>query len=190
MVVVSVAVVVGLLLAFWPPTTPRLPQVNLLRLSRAQRMAPSLSAEPMDWSTGSLFGDPQEELSAEFEIRNPKGSGVLLSNDEVDIEYQGPKGGWTAAVSKDALIKLKDLFPDSSATYQISMKRVQACIPADAKRCRLVIFIRPPTIQERCRECLARSGFWRRFPKASVWFSDQLANTKHWREWRPEIDLP
>ena len=189
-VFVSAGVVVGLIVAFWPRTAPRLPQVNLLRLSRTEQKAPSLPAEPFDWSTANLFNDPQEELSAEFEICSPKGSGVLLSNDKVDVEYLGPSVGWTAAVSKDTLMELRDLPAGASATYQIRSKRVQAFLPSGTGRCRLVIFIRHRTARERCREWLARSGFWLRFPKASAWFSDRLPNRKHWRECRPEIELP
>ena len=187
---VSAGVLVGLLVAFWPGTVPKSPQVKLLRLSRTQQMAPSLPEEPFDWSTGDFFADLHEGLSAEFEIYNPKGTGVLLSNDKIEVDCRGPTGAWTAAVSKDILSGLRDMPAYSSETYRISWERLQALIPSDTERCRLVIFIRPPTARERCREWLARSGLWLRFPKICAWVSGRLANTKRWRERRLEIELP
>ena len=187
---VSAGVLVGLLVAFWPGRAPQSPQLKLLRLTRTQQMAPSLPEEPFDWSTGGLFTDPNGGLSAEFEVYNPKGSGVLLSNDKVEVECLGPTGAWTAAVSKGTLGGLMDMPAYSSETYRIHWERVQAFIPSETERCRVMIFIRPPTARERCREWLARSGLWLRFPKACAWISGRLANTKRWRERRLEIELP
>ena len=166
------------------------PQIKLLRMSRTGQKTPSLPAEPFDWSTGNLFGNPQEEWTAVFEISNPKGSGVLLAEGEVDVEYLATNVGWTNAVSKVLFTTLRDLPPYASATYQIETKRVQALIPSGTGGCRLGLSIRHPTAEERCRAWLARTGLWRRFPRVSAWFSGRLPHTKHWRAWRPEIELP
>src|SRR4051794_32405059 len=124
-VVVSAGAVLGLLVALWPRAAPRLPQVNLLHLSRTEQTALSLPAEPFEWSTANLFVDPQEGLSAEFEICTPEGPGVVLSGEKVNLDSRGLQGGGTAAAAKDTTIKLKDPFANPPATLQIGMNRVQ-----------------------------------------------------------------
>jgi len=189
-VVIGAWIIVGLVAAASGGTARRVPQVSLVHLTSTNANPPSLALEPFDWSAGSFFGDPQEMWNAEFEVRNPEGSGVLLSHDKVEVEFIGSTGDWTVAVSTAPSQALTGLLARSESTLRITMMRVRASIPSETRRCRLVLRLRPLTPRERCRQVLVRSGFWRRFPKASAWISERLPITAHWREWRPEIELP
>jgi len=103
-------------------------------------------------------------------------------------------GGWTGAFPSDSYQALREAimgaFLEAESTARINMERIRVSVPSEAQRCKLVVRFRPLTAQERCREVLVKSGFWRRFPKTSAWISDRAASTKHWSEWRQEIDLP
>src|ERR1051326_1524400 len=189
-VVIGAGILVGLIAAVSAGTARRVPQVSLVHLTSTDPNPPSSALEPLSWSAGSFLGDPQEVWNAEFEVRNPDGSGVLLSHDEVEVEFLGSTGDWAAAVPRDPYQALRGLLARTEYTFRITMRRVRVSIPSETRRCRLVVRLRPPTAQERCRQVLARSGFWSLFPKASAWVSDRLPKTKHWREWRPEIELP
>jgi len=83
-----------------------------------------------------------------------------------------------------------DAFLGGELTFGISTRRRRVLVPSETQRCKLAVRLRPLTAQERFRVWLARTGLWRRFPKASACFTDRLPKTKHWMEWRPEIALP
>ena len=189
-VVVGAWIIVGLIAAASGGTARRLPQVSLVHLTSTNTNPPSSALEPFDWSARSSLGDPQEVWNAEFEVRNPEESAVLLSHDKVEVEFMGSTGDWTAAVTTAPSQALARLLARTDSTSRLTMMRVRASIPSETRRCRLVVRLRPLTPRERGRQVLVRSGFWRRFPKASAWILERLPMTAHWRKWRPEIELP
>lgn len=179
---VMTGVIAALIAALPFRRSDKLPRVGLLHLT------PSV-ANPTHWSVENIL-DGQPMWMAEFEICNPDGSGVLFSHDKVEVQFLDATGSWRVAVPTGNYQTLAGLLHESESIDRISMRRIQVTVPSGTQRCRLVVRLRPLTAQERCREGLARSGFWRRFPKASAWLGDRLPTTKHWREWHPEIDLP
>ena len=181
----------GLIAVLCVPMPRRAPQVRLVHLARAYSNPVGPPPDPSAWSMGNAFGDRNEVWNAEFDVKNAEGSRILLSHKEVQVNFIGPTGEWTAAVSKDPSREQElDVFPDSESMFPIETKRVRASIPSGTRRCRLAIRFRPLTAQERCLETLIRWGFWSRFPKASGWVVDRLPTIKKWRETRPEIELP
>ncbi len=190
-IVVGAGLVVGLIAALSTRTAPRLPQVSLIQLTRTNVNRLDSPADPFSWSAGNLLGDLQEVWNAEFEICNPKGSGILLSHEKFGVEFLASTGNWTAALDAGASQALTAfLHRTHESSLQINMRRVRVSIPSETRRCRLVARFRPLSAQERCRQLLVNSGLWGRFPGPSRWISDRLPSTKRWKEWRPEIELP
>ena len=184
---VAVVIAVCVSTAVFVRPARRVPQVYLLHLTSGVTSG-GWTADASSWLTGNLLDGGQDFLTAEFEICNPDGSGILLPLDEIDVECLGPTGRWTATVARPHLAF--DAFLGGELAVGVTTRRIRVLVPSETQRCKLAIRVRPLTAQERCREWLARSGFWRRFPKASAWFTGRLPRTKHWRQWRPEIELP
>jgi len=190
-IVIGAGLVVGLIAALSARTAPRMPQVNLIHLTRTNANSLDSPADPFESSADDFFGSPQQVCNVEFEICNPTGGRVLLSHDKIGVEFLGPTGDWTAAVDAGRSQALTAfLHRNDEFSLQITRRCVRVSVPSETRRCRLVARVRPITAQERCRVWLMRWGFWRRFPRASAWVSDRLPKRKHWREWRPEIELP
>jgi hypothetical protein len=182
-------------MAVLPSRIPhKVPRVSLLQVTRTVANPLTSTSGPGNWLTGNILDDPKEMWSVEFEITNPDHSGILLSHEKVDVQFLDATGGWTGAFPSDSYQALREAimgaFLEAESTARINMERIRVSVPSEAQRCKLVVRFRPLTAQERCREVLVKSGFWRRFPKTSAWISDRAASTKHWSEWRPEIDLP
>lgn len=183
-----VAVAAGIAVLCIRPAA-KMPQAYLVQLTRAVTNGTSSAADASNWLMGNTLGDQQQPWNAEFEIRNPDGSGILLSHEKVDVQALGPTGDWTIAAPEELGPSFMDLFPESESTYRISMRRIRVTVRGETQRVRLAVRLRALTAQERCRDALVRSGLWRHFPKASAWISERLPRTKHWREWHPEIDF-
>jgi hypothetical protein len=163
------------------------PQVSLLHLKAADPAAPL--SDPSDWLSGNIVNLRQEMWNAEFAIRNPEGSGILLSHDRVEVELLSPGGRWAlaAAVEQPSLF---DFSPEPETAMRITFARVKVSVPKDTRRCRLAIRFRPLTRQECCHLALAKWGLSARFPKLASWIADRMAREKHWRTYHPEIELP
>ena len=185
----AVGIVAGVSTVVFVRPARRVPQVYLLHLTPAVTDG-GWTADASSWLTGNILDGRQDFWTAELEISNPEGSGILLPTDEIDVQCLGPKGGWTTAVPRDPHLPAFDAFLGGELTFGISTRRIRVLVPSETQRCKLAVRLRPLTAQERCQEWLARSGFWRRFPTASAWVTDRLPKTKHWMEWRPEIALP
>jgi hypothetical protein len=181
------AVALALIAVFVPRGVQEVPQVRLLRLTRK-------AVEPAAWLGGTSDGlivdaldSQQESWSAEFEVHNPAGSGILLSDSQIGVEMLGASGDWTAAVipQSRALLEFQSLM-------RIETRRtgIKLSVPSGTRCCRFAIRFRPLTLQERCRQVLAKCGFWRRCPNLSAWTSDRAPGSRRWREYRPEVMLP
>jgi hypothetical protein len=178
-VLASIAVLV-------PPAVQEAPQVRLVRIaSKATESGASLR-DTGGWLTAGILDSRQEVWSAEFEIRNPVGSGIVLSHGDVGVELLGADGDWTAI---DLPQPLAD-YPWLESAMRIHTRRVKLSVPSETRRCRFAIRFRPVTVQERCQQALARWGLWRRFPKLSAWISDWMPKSERWMECRPEVELP
>jgi hypothetical protein len=91
-------IILALIAVFVPSRVQEVPQVRLLRLTRK---AVDTTAWLRDTSAGSIvdaLDSQQESWRAEFEIHNPAGSGILLSDGQIDVELLSASGDWTTVV--------------------------------------------------------------------------------------------
>jgi len=181
----TLVIVLALMAVFVPRRVQVVPQVRLLRLTPKKVKPPTWLRDIGSAWIGAL-DSPQESWNAEFEIQNPEGSGILLSDGQIDVELLSASGDWTTAVipPNRLLLEVLSIMNVESRSLKITLP-----VPSETRCCRFAIRFRPLTLQERCRQVLAKCGFWRRSPNLSAWTSE-APRGKRWREYRPEVVLP
>jgi len=167
------------------------PQVRLLRLTPEKEPK---KVEPPAWLgdlssawIGDALDSPRESWSAEFEIRNPEGSGILLSDGPIDVQFLTASGDWTSPVTRDNHLFFQY---QSLLGAQNRSVRIQISVPSGTRLCRFAIRFRPLTLQEQCSQVLPKSGFWPLSPSLSAWASDRTPRSRRWSEYRTEVALP
>ena len=93
----TLVIVLALMAVFVPRRVQVVPQVRLLRLTPKKVKPPTWLRDIGSAWIGAL-DSPQESWNAEFEIQNPEGSGILLSDGQIDVELLSASGDWTTAV--------------------------------------------------------------------------------------------
>jgi len=183
---IILAVVFVLIAVFLPPAVQEAPQVRLIRVAHKAIESRDSLRDTGDWLILDILDSRPELWSAEFEIRNRLGGGIVLSHGKVGVEFLGAGGDWAAI---DLPPTLAD-YPWFESAMRIKSRRIKVSVPVETRRCRFAIRFRPVTVQERCQQALARWGLWRRFPKLSAWISDWMPKSERWMECRPEVELP